>query len=352
MSLVEIMKIPFKNAIKKYSNLKSLIHFLRKHPKEKLTSILGLIKDEIKTFIMQPTYRNLERIKKYQKENYELIKSRFIEYYNQINRYDIHNFTKPAWDEYNSKIEPSLLPYPRFAFLNEPVIKSTMFIPSHVKWIKDELKFIKGQFSKKKLQKYLLEDYIGMPYLNNVRYLTSNNTIHHFYSISRFLEKTKCDLNKMNTIIEWGGGYGNMAKLILRMINKKITYILIDTPLFSCVQWLYLSCIFGSKNINLMQNSNDNIKPQKINIIPVNFVENYMLNGDLFISTWVLSESSRYSQDFVLNSDWFNSKHILLAYQESNDRFIDANRIESYYKKYDLKIEPIPFLPGNNYAMK
>lgn len=346
------MKIPLKKAIKKYSNLKSLIHFLRKHPEEYLKSILGLIEDEIKTIIMQPAYRNLEKIKKYQKKNYELIKSRFMEFYNQINRYDIHKFTTPVWDEYNNKIEPCLLPYPKFTFLNEPVIRSTMFIPSYINWIKDELKFIESKFSKKKLQKYLLEDYIGMPHLNNVRYITSNTTIHHFYSISRFLEKTKCDLNKMNTIIEWGGGYGNMAKLLLRMINKRITYILIDTPLFSCVQWLYLSCIFGSNNINLIQNSNDNIKPQKINIIPVSFIENFMLKGDLFISTWALSESTRHSQDFVLNSNWFNSKHILLAYQESNERLIDANRIESYFIKYDLEIETIPFLPNSNYAMK
>ena len=227
-----------------------------------------------------------------------------------------------------------------------------MFLSSHIQWIKEELKFIENKVGLKKLQYLLFEDYIGMPTISHSHYNTSNTSIHHFYSICKFLDITKCNLNEIKTIIEWGGGYGNMAKIFLRMIKKKFTYIIIDTPLFSCVQWLYLSCIFGSNDVNLIQSSNDSIKPQKINLIPVVFVENYMVKGDLFISTWALSESSRYSQDFVLRSKWFNSKHILLAYQENNERFIDANRLESYFKKYDLKIKTISFLPGNKFAMK
>ena len=134
------MKESLKRVIKKYSNLKSL----RIHPK----NILSFVRDDIKYFIMQPAYRYLEKIKQYQKYTFERLKSRFKEYYNKINRHNINKFITPTWNEYNCKIEPSVLPYPKFSFLNEPVIKSTMFIPSHVKWVKDELKYIKIQFSK------------------------------------------------------------------------------------------------------------------------------------------------------------------------------------------------------------
>ena len=38
--------------------------------------------------------------------------------------------------------------------------------------------------------------------------------------------------------------------------------------------------------------------------------------------------------------------------QKSNEKFIYADRIESYFEKSELKIETIPFLPGSNYALK
>jgi len=301
---------------------------------------------------MQPTYRSLERTKLYQKKNYESLKTKFNGFYNNLRKYDIHKFTTPSWNEYNNEIEPSFLPFPSFSFLNDPVIRSTMFVSSKVKWIREELKFIESSFSVSELRYLLLEDYIGMPELSNLRYSTSNTTIHHLYSISKFLHTTKCDLNEISTIVEWGGGYGNMAKILLRLIKKKITYIIIDTPLFSCIQWLYLASIHGSQNINLIQNSNDKIEPLKINLLPVFFIENYALRANLFISTWALSESSKSSQNFVAKSKWFNSEHILLAYQVSNPAFPDAGKIETLAKDSGLNIERIQHKPGNSYAIK
>ncbi len=140
-----------------------------------------------------------------------------------------------------------------------------------------------------------MEDYVGNPLLLNVTYLTSHNSIHHLYHIIRFLRKTKLKLKGIKTIIEWGGGYGNLAKIFGRLAEENKTYIIIDLPLMCCIQWIYLTTILGENKVNLIQNSDEKIAVGKINLLPVCFIDKYELKGDLFVSTWALTESSKYS---------------------------------------------------------
>ena len=54
----------------------------------------------------------------------------------------------------------------------------------------------------------LKESSIGMPFITNLRYATSENTIHQIYHISKYYSETGKDILKAKTIVEWGGGYG------------------------------------------------------------------------------------------------------------------------------------------------
>lgn len=347
--ILRIKKTPIsslKNQYKKYKNL------VKNNPRLLLELINKLIKDQIKAQKTKSIYNFITKTKSYQFNNYELLKGKFSGIYHNLRKFDIQKFTTPLWDKYNNNIETAILPFPLFSFLNHPVIRVTMFLTSHVKWIKEELKFIEKKYNFNELRSLLLEDYIGMPEISNLRYGTSNTTIHHFYSICKFLDITKCALNEINTIVEWGGGYGNMAKILLRMINKKITYIIIDTPTFSCIQWLYLSSIFGIDNVNLIEKLNEKIKPQKINLLPVCFIVQYKLNTDMFISTWALNESSKNSQDFVVENNWFNAKHFLLAYEEGSETYPFSHRLNKFAVNLGLEIEKIKHLPGGSYAFK
>ena len=156
----------------------------------------------------------------------------------------------------------------------------------------------------------------------------------------------------MHTVVEWGGGYGNMAKIFKRLNSTPSTYIIVDTPLFSCIQWLYLATILGEESVNLLQGPEDTIRAEKINLLPICFVDRHKINADLFMSTWALSESSKYSQDYVLDHEWFNAKHLLLAYQDSRDDFPEAERVGEIAANNGAIIEDIEFLPGNHYAFR
>jgi len=296
--------------------------------------------------------RQLVKIKRDQVSTFYALQKKFPDIHNKLKNYNVAQFTTPLWENYNKKLEKVLLPYPPFSFLKNDVIINTMFVIAGGKWLRKELVFLEKKISKNKLKALLQEDYVGDPLLVNLTYLTSHNSIHHLYHLIRFFDKTRCDLDQIDTIAEWGGGYGNMAKIFKRLKPTPSTYVIIDTPLFSCIQWLYLATVLGEENVHLLQNYEDTIHAEKINLVPICFVDCHEISADLFISTWALSESSRYSQDYVMAHKWFDSKHILLAYQDSCKKLPDAGRLRKLAASSGAAIEDIEFLPGNHYAFR
>lgn len=302
---------------------------------------------------MIPTQHRLSQIKHDQVMAFNALRNSLFDTYNHLKKYNISQFTTPLWDDFNAKLETALLPSPSFSFLRNPIIRHTMFVDDGGKWLNEEIKFLEDKIDENKLKDILQEDYVGNPHILNSKYLTSHNSIHHLYHIIRFLDRTKCDPEQINTIVEWGGGYGNMAKIFKRLKSAPCTYIIIDTPLFSCIQWLYLTTILGEQHINLVKNPEDTIHMGKINLMPLCFLDYHNISADLFISTWALSESSKYSQDYVVAHKWFNSKHILIAYQESNSDLPYAGRVGRIAAAdIGAVIEDIEFLPGNHYAFR
>jgi len=322
-------------------------------PENFISKGISSLKGGLKQLKMKTIQNYLAEIKNDQFFSFNKLKRSFSKKYSNIKKYTHDQFTTPLWDNFNRKIEKAFLPFPPFSFIRDPVIMDTMFVNAGGNWLKKQQKYLKKRLSEKKLEYFLREDLVGEPFLINSKYLTSHNSVHHLYHIMKFLDVTNCEFKKLNSIVEWGGGYGNLAKIFKRLKNKPITYVIIDTPMFSCLQWLYLSSIFGEKQTNLISESGLSIEPEKINLLPISFVKEHKLNSDLFISTWALSESSRYSQDFVINQKWFNAKNLLIAYQDSDDEHLpDADRIGKIGQEMGGIIEDIKFIPGNHYLFK
>jgi hypothetical protein len=47
---------------------------------------------------------------------------------------------------------------------------------------------------------------VGNPILMNSAYLTSHNSIHHFYHLMKFQDKARINLSQLGIVVEWGGG--------------------------------------------------------------------------------------------------------------------------------------------------
>lgn len=282
--------------------------------------------------------------------SYKKYKDLYIEY--KKNNIDYFKFVMPIWQDLEKKIEFDFLNNFKVSFLKEHVIKRTMFIEYNEALQKSQLSYIKKEIKNSDLKYILQESPIGNPTITNFKYNTSQNTIHHLNHLIKFSQETKVNLENVNSIVEWGGGYGNLAR-IYNKINSNITYNVIDLPIFSFIQAAYLSAIFGDDKINLITTGSGHIEDGKINIIPLNegvIRKLSIRNSDIFISTWALSESNEYSQNFVEQLNYFGSKFILIGHQKKSKDIIYPENIVNHLSGFEIVYhEKIPYLKENYY---
>jgi hypothetical protein len=170
--------------------------------------------------------------------------------------------------------------------------------------------------------------------------------VHHLFHLQRFADATGVEPGALGVVVEWGAGYGNLAKLLRRLHGGPLTYVAIDTPLFACLQWLYLASILGLEAVHLAGEREDRVEPGKVTLVPVQRAGALDVDADLFISTWALNESPEPAQDLVVDRDWYDAQHLLLAMHDGvplADRAVAAGA---------RRIRVGEFLPGQNYVVR
>jgi hypothetical protein len=261
-------------------------------------------------------------------------------------------FMVPDWSDHLSALEREFSPAPPFGFLRHPRVLFTMFILPGRQLMQSELALLEDRFDPDSLPRLLEEDYVGDPILMNKRYRTSSQAIHHLYHLARFTRSAKVELSSLDTVVEWGAGYGNLAKLYRRVHGSTPTQVLVDLPIFSAIQYLYLGTVFGADQVRLLTEPGQAIEPGKITMVPVGLADAVTTPADLFISTWAISESSAAAQRYVAERDWFGARRLLLAYQRSNSSFPDAERVGELAVADGATREPVEVLRGNAYAFR
>ena len=198
-------------------------------------------------------------------------------------------------------------------------------------------------------RKIISEDSIGAPQ----RYLrypkSSGNLIHHAYSLYLFFLNTSIDINKVNSVFEFGGGYGSFCRLLFAS-GFRGHYLIYDLPAFSILQKFYLTNI---RNPLIIQ---DTIPPS-LEPCTVSLLNNFdatnsnLISCDIFVALWSLSECPVELRDNVF-------RHIsppqffLIAYQrtfsgiDNEDYFF---KLRLAYSQYDWIRIPIGHLPDSYY---
>lgn len=193
----------------------------------------------------------------------------------------------------------------------------------------------------------LREDFPGLPNITDSRWLTSANRALHAFHLAFYRRITGADFWSSPVILEWGGGYGNMARLI-KKLNPGATYIIVDLPELLALQYIYLYSILGPEVVNPACGI-EAIVEGRINFVPYSAVmgKKLQLNCDGFVSTWAITESPFEAQDLVLGSKCFGAKKALLAYAKG-----DGNKFETRLMEIGLKEEPAALQPGHAYAFR
>jgi hypothetical protein len=164
----------------------------------------------------------------------------------------------------------------------------------------------------------------------------SSNDIQLAFHLKIFLDNSGIDLGKINTIIEWGGGFGSGSKIV-RRIGYTSQYIVYDLPQISLLQKAYLDHNLPEHNIDLVS-------------------EWPLFSPSIFLSTFGIAECpiSERAQFLNCNPDWY-----LLSY---GSHFNNEINNEEYFAKFQsenanyiwkqIKFGPVTYLIGERIGSK
>ena len=234
-------------------------------------------------------------------------------------------------------------------FFQNSFIQKMFFVHNRF-FLKSYLDEIKKDKKWKFWENLLIENNIGNPVRYFLNPFTSGNKIFQTYHLKKYKDFLKFGLNNFHIIIEFGGGYGNMA-YTFKKINKKCKYVIFDTPEVNLLQFYYLK----RNNINV---SFDYKK--KSNVILISsitqlkkIVNNSKNKKKLFIANWSLSETPKiFRKKFKFIFKKFDFQ--LISFQKT---FENINNIKYFqaFDKNNLKINrksiivPINKLKNNYY---
>jgi len=259
------------------------------------------------------------------------------------------DFVHPDWARNIRDVETYFLEDFDLSFLDNPVINGTMVFTNRqahaAQWARLE-RWRNAEAIRK---------YIGggaSAHLSGTRrkLSTAINSVHHLYHLSRYEQTTGRAIEKARRVVEFGGGYGNLARIFLNF-GHIARYAILDLPLFSCIQYVYLCTAFGPNRVRLENGTREGAGEETVSLVPLPFLDRSVVEGDLFVSTWALSESTRQAYSYVKSRRWFGAESMLLAFNEKWKPWDDAElREELEGLGHELVVEPVAFLPGNHYV--
>jgi len=217
-------------------------------------------------------------------------------------------------------------------FLNWNVILRTMVV-GNADFVRDELDFLKDLPDwKRRWEMALEESPVGNPTLYNDFPSSSGNLIHQAYHLAQFENKTGMDISNASFVLEFGGGYGCMCRLV-HSLNFKGRYVIFDLPPFSALQRFFLNMNGISSitsNAFFEKNSNGVICVSELEQLESILSCHAYIGNAVFITNWSLSESPinlRHSILPLVKS----FKAFLVAYQ---GRFGDIDNVGFFEEEW------------------
>lgn len=259
----------------------------------------------------------------------------------------------PEWVRYDQGIVQTLWPRPKFNFLHQPPLAPNIYWHSRDPLISSELAGLEHRIDAtgRSRRALLQENAVGRPVVFDRRYLTSSILVHHLYTAFYFADTTGLPLDRVQSVVEWGGGYGSLARVLYR-VQPSLAYVMLDTPVMLAVQWLYLSTVLGRERLLLDPKNTMTPTPGKVLLRYAGTYEARGFRPDVFVSTFGLSESPASLIARVASQNWFEAVHLWLEYTPSNPRFPQWSDLEKAAISSGARTLPHPLRPVDRFALR
>ena len=219
----------------------------------------------------------------------------------------------PHWQRLRTHIEEIVLGPYNPSFLDDADIQYNMVRSGMSVAGSYELCYLLNCLSDKanKLRDKFTDTSFGNIPLVHPEFLCSANSLGHLFYAIRTAE---CMHKEPGVIIEFGGGYGNLAR-IYKKIFPNCTYIIIDLPELLALQYFFLAETLPDNKVVLHTESPISYTRGGVHLMSVDFLEQMNLPADLFISTFALSEASEKAQNIVKSKHFFNAELVYIVGQ-------------------------------------
>jgi glycosyltransferase involved in cell wall biosynthesis len=169
---------------------------------------------------------------------------------------------------------------------------------------------------------------------------TSWNLIHHAFALSHVEHASRRRVDEFGLIVEFGGGYGSMARLAWQL-GFRGRYVIFDLPEISALQRYYL------KSVGLPVTTDKTADPGPMVSSANTLAELARMTGDrvadLFVATWSLSETPfAFRHAFLAH---VRADHWLIAYEDTyrgvdNGRFFAEWRAPQDGFRWEVRRSP------------
>jgi hypothetical protein len=237
-------------------------------------------------------------------------------------------------------------------FLNWPTL-CTMFVSSEP-YVTSELEHLRTHPEWESRWRPAIQDSpIGHPTPFASYPLSSGNLIHHAYHLCRFEQATGRRIGDLQLVVEFGGGYGSLARLF-HALGFGGRYIIYDLPEFTSLQRFFL------KSLELPVRPVAELRHGRPGIATISDMAELRetvaaLAGEarrsLFIATWSLSEAPLALRTEALSMARSVDSY-LLAYQEQFGEIDNAAFFEHWIRSesdFTWQTLPIEQIPGSTY---
>jgi len=254
----------------------------------------------------------------------------------------VSEYPWPSWEQTIAKEFRRALP---FTFLHHRLIKSTMVFHGAV-YGRERLARVFNAFGQDLAREVLAEDAAGAPALCDWHVKTSANRLWHAFHLAEYEARmAKRFGNGPIQIVEWGGGYGDMARILLR-VHAAATVIIVDLPAIGALQWSYLSATIDPDRVRVVASIHDPLLEGGVNVMTaVVALRHPGIRASAFLSTWALTESPHGLQEAVIANRFFGAGDVLLAFSMDADNCVAARFAELGGKLY-----AVPRLVDEGYA--
>lgn len=237
-----------------------------------------------------------------------------------------------TWPRHQVSLRKHVANDDSYSFLGWSTVVATMFVGNGASFINDEYEALPYRY-----RRTLPEPHFGHPELLIIDgTVTSGNLVHQAYHLFQLEESLKVRIEELDSIVEFGGGYGAMV-LLCRRLGFKGKYTIIDLPELSLLQKFYLSNTIGLDGVGFIDDY-DFAKKKK---------------ADLFMGIYSISEIAPNSRLALLRNIKAANRFIAFqhTYTLSNGEQVDnVASFESLGKRFEMRCFRNEVMSGHWYC--